>query len=211
MRSGEVARRGGVSVDTLAHFERLGLLAAPAREPNGYRRYPASAVDRVRLIQRALDMGFTLDDLKRVLTQRDAGRAPCGQVRAIAAARLQELATRIARLDALRDELGRLVGEWDARLTSLLAGARAGLLDALAQTPANATASRRVPRHVRNRSPQSVARSPEFRRSGSGVTTATPASSAAVYWPANEHVLLCRARSGADGQTRTANYHRRTA
>ena len=71
MRSGEAARRGGVSVDTLAHYERLGLLPVPVRDANGYRRYDAAAVDRVRLIQRALDMGFTLDELGRVLKLRD--------------------------------------------------------------------------------------------------------------------------------------------
>jgi len=142
MRSGEVARRAGVSVDTLGHYERVGLLAPAARDPNGYRRYSAAAVDRVRLIQRALDMGFTLEELGRVLKQRDAGRAPCRQVRAIAVARLEELEARIEGLHVLRDELTRLVATWDARLASLPEGERAGLLDALAQTPANSRALR---------------------------------------------------------------------
>ena len=144
MRSGEVARRGGVSADTLAHYERLGLLAAPARDPNGYRRYAASAVERVRLIQRALDMGFSLDDLARVLPQRDAGRAPCAQVRAIAVARLAELEARSANLVALCDQLRAVVADWDARLAALPAGTRAGLLDALALTPAQSRTPRRV-------------------------------------------------------------------
>ena len=53
-RSGEVARRTGVSADTLRHYERRGLLAKPRRRANGYRVYPPAAVDRVLLIQRAL-------------------------------------------------------------------------------------------------------------------------------------------------------------
>ena len=142
MRSGEVARRAGVSVDTLGHYERVGLLAAPVRDPNGYRRYSAAAVDRVRLIQRALDMGFTLEELGRVLRQRDAGRAPCRQVLAIAVARPEELESRIENLHVLRDELTRLVATWDARLASLPAGQRAGLLDALAKTVACARSRR---------------------------------------------------------------------
>jgi len=144
MKSGEAARRGGVSVDTLAHYERRGLLPAPARDANGYRRYAQPAVDRVRLIQRALDMGFTLDELGRVLKQRDAGGAPCGQVRAIAAARLAELDARIDGLQALRDELSSLVADWDGRLAALPAGQRAGLLDALAQTRSTVGAIRRL-------------------------------------------------------------------
>jgi len=149
MRSGEVARRAGVSVDTLGHYERLGLLPPPARDPNGYRRYSASAVERVRLVQRALDMGFTLAELARVLKQREAGHPPCVKVRDIAATRLDELETRIHDLLALRDQLRALVAEWDARLQSLPPGTRAGLLDALAQTPARSRATRRVRRGTR--------------------------------------------------------------
>lgn len=144
MRSGELARQAGVSADTLRHYERKGLLAPPHRGANGYRIYPAGAVTRVRLIQRALDMGFTLEDLARVLRQRDAGGAPCRQVRAIAEARLVELNERIAGMTALRDELRQLVHDWDARLAALAPGQRAGLLDALAPTPVRASAGRRL-------------------------------------------------------------------
>jgi DNA-binding transcriptional MerR regulator len=142
MRSGELARAAGVSVDTLRHYEKKGLLPAPQRGDNRYRLYPPAALRRVRLIQRALDMGFTLDDLGRVLRQRDAGGAPCGEVRAIAAKRLDELDSRIAALTALRDELRRLVQDWTERLATLPPGQRAGLLDALAATPATASAGR---------------------------------------------------------------------
>jgi DNA-binding transcriptional MerR regulator len=134
MRSGELAKRGGVSVDTLRHYEKKGLLAPPHRRDNGYREYPASALQRVRLIQRALDMGFSLDDLARVLRQRDAGGAPCHAVRTIAVKRLAELEARIASLEELRIELQTVVAEWDTRLASLPPGQRAGLLDALAAT-----------------------------------------------------------------------------
>jgi DNA-binding transcriptional MerR regulator len=144
MRSGELARQAGVSADTLRHYEKKGLLAPPHRGANGYRVYPPGAIGRVRLIQRALDMGFTLDDLARVLRQRDAGGAPCRQVRAIAAARLDELNARIARMLELRDELRRLLRDWDARIASLGPGQRAGLLDALAPTPVRASAGRRL-------------------------------------------------------------------
>ena len=60
--AGELAHRVGVSTDTLRHYERKGVLPRPRRGANGYRMYPASAVDRVTLIRRALAVGFTLDD-----------------------------------------------------------------------------------------------------------------------------------------------------
>ena len=149
MTSGELARQAGVSADTLRHYERKGLLARPQRAANGYRMYPPAALQRVRVIQRALDMGFTLDDLARVLRQRDAGGAPCGQVRAIAEKRLEELEARIEELVDLRDQLRTLVAEWRERLAMLPPGERAGLLDALGATTLSASGPRSLPRSCR--------------------------------------------------------------
>lgn len=83
--AGELAAAAGVSTDTLRHYERKGVLPKPNRASNGYRRYPANALERVRLIRNALAVGFTLDELSRFLSERDQGGAPCGAVRALAA------------------------------------------------------------------------------------------------------------------------------
>lgn len=144
MRSGELAKLSGVSADTLRHYEKRGLLAPPHRAANRYRDYPDSALQRVRLIQRALDMGFSLEDLARVLRLRDSGGTPCHEVRAIAAARLKALDDRLRELTYLRRELRTLLEEWDDRLAAIPAGTRAGLLDALAGTRRGAFARRRV-------------------------------------------------------------------
>ena len=58
-RSGELAELAGVSTDTLRHYERKGVLARPLRTANDYRQYPATALQRVRLVRRALSVGFT--------------------------------------------------------------------------------------------------------------------------------------------------------
>lgn len=89
-RSGELAELAGVSTDTLRHYERKGVLARPLREANDYRQYPASALRRVRLIRRAIAVGFTLNELASVLDVRDSGGAPCMEVRALAVANLSE-------------------------------------------------------------------------------------------------------------------------
>ena len=85
MRSSELARLAGVSPDTLRHYERKGLLPKARRAPNGYREYPPEACARVRLVRRAVAIGFTLDELALVVKVRDQGGAPCGEVRALAA------------------------------------------------------------------------------------------------------------------------------
>jgi DNA-binding transcriptional MerR regulator len=132
----ELARLTGVSTDTLRHYERKRVLGIPARSRSGYRRYPHEAVARVGLVRRALTIGFTLDELAGVLSERDRGGAPCRSVRTLVADRLAELETRLRDLTELRDELRVLLREWDQRLARIPAGVQARLLDLLADRPA---------------------------------------------------------------------------
>jgi DNA-binding transcriptional MerR regulator len=67
LRSGELARLTGVSTDTIRHYERLGILPKSQRTNGGYRMFPASAVERVQLAQRALQLGFSLNELSEIL------------------------------------------------------------------------------------------------------------------------------------------------
>jgi DNA-binding transcriptional MerR regulator len=132
----ELARATGVSTDTLRHYERKGLLPRVARTPAGYRRYSPATVDRVLLIQRALVIGFSLDDLKRVLSVRDRGGAPCRGVRELVGHRLDGLEQRIQDLLMLRDELRALLTAWDTTLAATPPGERAHLLETLGSTAA---------------------------------------------------------------------------
>jgi DNA-binding transcriptional MerR regulator len=125
----KLASLTGVSTDTLRHYEKKGLLALPPRTDAGHRRYPPGAADRVRLIQRALVIGFSLEDLARVLRERDRGGAPCRTVRALVGARRVELDRQIADLMALRSELDGLLAQWDKRLAATAPGKQARLLE----------------------------------------------------------------------------------
>ncbi len=136
MRAGELAAAAGVSTDTLRHYERKGVLAAARRSQNGYREYPSDALARVRLIRRALGVGFTLAELARILKVRDRGGAPCREVRALAAHKLADIEARLQALISVRDELRGTLRDWDARLAGKAADERAGLLDALSGTDA---------------------------------------------------------------------------
>jgi DNA-binding transcriptional MerR regulator len=139
LRSGELARLAGVSPDTLRHYERKGLLA-PRRSPNGYREYHESALDRVRLIRSALAVGFTIDELSRILRVRDRGGAPCRDVRAMAEAKLREAEKRLVEIESLRDRLLLLVREWDGLLAARQGLEPARLLDSLAANGIDARA-----------------------------------------------------------------------
>ncbi len=91
-------------------------------------------MERVRLVQHALSIGFTLDELARVLRVKDQGGAPCREVRSLAATKLKALEAQIRSLGLLRSQLRRLIGEWDAQLARTPKGERAHLLDQLAVT-----------------------------------------------------------------------------
>ena len=131
MRSGELAKLTGVSTDTLRHYERMHVLARPPRTSAGYRRYPPEAADRVRLVRRAIAIGFSLAELARILHVRDHGGAPCRQVHALAIEKLAQLDRQISDLVALRDQLRSIVEQWGKRLNRTPEGQRAGLLEAL--------------------------------------------------------------------------------
>jgi DNA-binding transcriptional MerR regulator len=130
----DVAKATSVSPDTLRHYERRGLLPNVSRTAAGYRRYTTATVDRVLLIQRALVVGFSLDELKQVLTMRDQGGAPCRSVRTLVGRRLDGLERRIGELLALRDELRVLLAQWDGKLANTAPGQRVYLLDSLGST-----------------------------------------------------------------------------
>lgn len=133
MRSRELSRLAGVSADTLRHYERLGILPKPPRTGGGYRNYPAHSLDRVRLIQSALKVGFSLSELMTVLRMRDCGQVPCHRVRAIAGHKLQDLEQQIKDLSRMRDQLERTLKDWDARLAGSRKGQPARLLESLPQ------------------------------------------------------------------------------
>ena len=135
IRSGELARRAGVSRDTLRHYERSGVLPRPRRFVNNYREYPLQALDRVRVIRGALALGFTLEELARVLRSRDNGGRPCAHAREIAAAKLARLDELMRELAALRSALRATLRDWDGRLARLVPGARAGLLENIPNIP----------------------------------------------------------------------------
>jgi len=119
MRSGELARRVGVSVETLRFYEREGLLPRPARTRCGYRQYQQRDLEQLRLIRSCQQIGFTLREVKDVLdlhrvlaAPERAGRLkPRAQTRLLAAAgrRLTLLDEKLRTLQKMRTDMAALV------------------------------------------------------------------------------------------------------
>jgi DNA-binding transcriptional MerR regulator len=115
LRIGELARQTNLSRDSIRHYGRLGLVSS-TRTTGKFREFTPDAVQRVRVIQAALELGFSLDELSQIFAMRRAGRAPCRHVRALAGKKLDSLTARIAELQRLRTALVRTLAAWDASL-----------------------------------------------------------------------------------------------
>jgi len=103
---GRLARAAGVHVETVRYYERRGLLARPARAEGGFRHYPLEAVDRLRFIKRAQELGFQLKEIKELLALTTGH---CVDVRARAEAKRTHIAAQIKDLKALQRTLDRLI------------------------------------------------------------------------------------------------------
>lgn len=145
MRIGQLARAAGVSTDTIRYYERIGLLPRARRTENGYREYPPGAGNRIRVIRNAVQLGFPLVEISKVLRVRDAGGAPCRQVRDYAQELVEQVEQRIQELNVEKQAMLAMIREWDGRLAQAN-GARAHLLEAV-ELPARSAA----PKHVRLR------------------------------------------------------------
>jgi MerR family transcriptional regulator, copper efflux regulator len=105
---GQLAKAGGVGVETIRFYEREGLIEEPPRRRSGYRQYPLSAVRRVLFIRRAKELGFTLSEIQGLLSLRVASDRTCAEVRDLTRAKLLDIERRIAELQRMGAALSRV-------------------------------------------------------------------------------------------------------
>ncbi len=108
LRTGEVAERAGVNIQTLRYYERRGLLTQPARSIGGHRLYPPETVTLLGVIKAAQRLGFTPDEVAELL---DTGRRPHAtpDLRQRAIAKISEVDQKITDLTAIRTALTQLI------------------------------------------------------------------------------------------------------
>lgn len=109
---GQLARAADVKADTVRFYERAGLLAKPARTFADYRVYDPATIKQLRFIKQAQALGFTLEEIKRILRLRGHGRATCECVIRMAEASLSEVETKLRELQAFRDGLAENLTRW---------------------------------------------------------------------------------------------------
>lgn len=102
---GQLAKNAGVGVETVRFYERKGLLASPNRRPSGYRQYGEEVVNRLRFIKRAKELGFTLNEIKDLLSLRLDPTTTCADVKERAEEKIDDIEAKIRTLRRMKNAL----------------------------------------------------------------------------------------------------------
>jgi len=114
---GKVAAATGVGVETIRFYEREGLLEQPTKSLRGFRHYPpAETLRRIEFIRRAKAVGFTLEEVRELLSLRSRPGAPCKTIRERALAKRDQIEAKISELSLLRDAVEGLLAVCTGRV-----------------------------------------------------------------------------------------------
>jgi DNA-binding transcriptional MerR regulator len=108
---GDLATLTDTKVPTIRYYEQIKLLPAPPRTEGGQRRYGRDHLDRLKFIRHSRELGFPVEEIRELLRLSAHPDAPCHAVDEIAAKQLAEVEGKIKRLQSLRKELKRMLGE----------------------------------------------------------------------------------------------------
>lgn len=106
---GQLARRTGCKVQTIRYYEQIGLMPEPVRTEGNQRRYGARHLERLGFIRHSRELGFSLEAIRELLDLADDPDRSCAAADGIARRQLRQVESRIVRLQALRQELKRMI------------------------------------------------------------------------------------------------------
>lgn len=133
------AKLAGVNIETIRYYQRIGLIDEPPTPLSGYRLYPPATINRIRFIQRAKALGFSLAEIARLLELEDGN---CEQTRAIAEQKLALIKTKINDLNTMATVLDKHIASCRVNADDNccpLIESLAGTLDASGKAPTSNT------------------------------------------------------------------------
>lgn len=116
LKIGQLAKQTGLPVGTLRYYSDLELLQPIYRGDNGYRYYHSNANEQVEFIKKAQKLGFSLEEIKRILAIRDRPEQPCHLVRDLLEQKITEIDRHIEQMTLFRSELENYHLAWSDRL-----------------------------------------------------------------------------------------------
>ena len=115
MKVSEIARHLGVTADTVRFYTLIKILKPAKNKTNGYREYSEKDYNRLRFVLSARQLGFSVEDIQKILAHADKKKSPCPTVRRLIDQRLHETEQRFAETQQLRDRMQRAVLEWSQK------------------------------------------------------------------------------------------------
>ena len=130
MRRGELAQRSGCNIETVRFYEKRGLLPPPPRTGGGHRDYAREHLKRLTFIRRSRELGFTLDQVRGLLSFVDGSDWTCAEVKAMTMEHLFDVRRRIADLERMAETLEHMAAQCDGGAVPACP-----IVDALLETP----------------------------------------------------------------------------
>lgn len=107
----QLARKTGCNLETIRYYEKVGLLPDPPRSANGYRVYSPDLVGRLQFVMSARDLGFSMEEIRSLLSLTDTGAQTCAEVMAKTEAHLAVVRRRITDLQKIEQTLSQTLAE----------------------------------------------------------------------------------------------------
>jgi len=111
IKRGELAQRSGCNLETIRYYESIELMPEPMRSESGHRLYSEVDQSRLRFILRTRELGFSIAELRSLLSLVDSGDYSCGEIHALAGEHLVSVANKIADLKRLQRTLKTISAE----------------------------------------------------------------------------------------------------
>ncbi len=108
LTTGQLAKEAKVNVETIRYYEKRALLPKPKRKVSGYRMWPEETVKRIRFIKHAQELGFSLKEIKELLSIKTSEKNTCLDVKKLAEEKIREIEEKIDSLKKIKTALQRL-------------------------------------------------------------------------------------------------------
>jgi len=105
---GALARRTGSHIETIRYYEKIGLLPEPLRSSGGHRLYRSDDQRRLRFILRSRELGFSIDEIRSLLSMTDKDDYTCGEIQVLTVAHLESIRQKLTDLKRLERTLARI-------------------------------------------------------------------------------------------------------